>query len=75
MITVLVLFVSNIFMMLTLSFETERAFHLRSLLDATRIKVLMTKRRALSPMHRHGARVGLYGVMREAVPAASLGRG
>jgi hypothetical protein len=38
MITVLVLFVSNIFMTLTLSFETERAFHSRSLLDATRIR-------------------------------------
>jgi hypothetical protein len=35
MITVLALFVSNIFMTLTLSFETERAFHSRSLLDAT----------------------------------------
>ncbi len=38
MITVLVLFISNIFMMLTLSSETERAFHSRSLLDATRIR-------------------------------------
>ncbi len=38
MITVLLLFVSNIFMMRTLSFETERAFHSRSLPDATRIR-------------------------------------
>lgn len=38
MITVLPLFISNIFMTLTLSFETERAFHSRSHLDATLIK-------------------------------------
>jgi hypothetical protein len=74
MITVLLLFVSNIFMMLTLSFETERAFHSRSLPDATLIRSL-TKRQALPPMHRHGARVGLYGFTREAIPATSFGRG
>ena len=38
MITVLVLFVSNIFMTLTLSFETERAFHSRGRLDATLVR-------------------------------------
>jgi len=38
MITVLLLFMSNIFTTLTLSFETEGAFHSRSLLDATRIR-------------------------------------
>jgi hypothetical protein len=38
MMTALVLFISNIFMTLTLSFETERAFHSRSLLGATLIR-------------------------------------
>ena len=38
MITVLLLFISNIFMTLALSFETEGAFHSRSLLGATLIR-------------------------------------
>jgi hypothetical protein len=73
LITVLLLFVSNIFMTLTLSFETCVSFAEPAWRNAH--QVFMTKRQALPPMHCHGARLGLYGVMREAIPATSFGRG
>jgi hypothetical protein len=71
MITVLVLFVSNIFMTLT-PLSRQNAHFIREACSTQRSSGLHDKTPGAAA---DAARVGRYGVMRGVIPATSLGRG